>query len=91
MRYPDSKFVYTDRDLKHREEVLFCFQGRENFLHIDVSDYQSWKKLCDFLDKKSEKDCFPIINQKNNLADWHTYSHPNKMPSQRNLPPSPNF
>lgn len=70
MRYFDGKGVlsYDEKSLqenyfKHKEKVIKYFEGRENFLIINLEDREIGQKICSFLNIKynySKK--FPKLN-----------------------------
>jgi len=56
--------AYLKRYKKHNKEVKEYFQGRKDFLEIDIErDKNKWKLLCSFLNKKVPKESFPHANK----------------------------
>jgi len=55
---------YLKRYKKHNKEVREYFQGREDFMELDIEeDENKWNLLCSFLDKKVPKKSFPHTNK----------------------------
>jgi hypothetical protein len=70
----DKNIIFSDTKLfdeeyckyyynKHIEEVKNFFQGKNNLLIINVEKKDSYKELCEFLDKKTLYDEFPHLNR----------------------------
>lgn len=48
---------------RHNQDVLHYFQDKPNFLCIDVSEKDSYSKLCTFLNKRPLHNSFPHLNK----------------------------
>jgi len=63
-----NEYVYMKRYRRHLKEVREHFDGRKDFMEIDVttdeSDEVKWKKLCNFLNQEvPENEPFPHENK----------------------------
>jgi hypothetical protein len=68
--------------IAHKEQVLDYFSQSTNLLCIDLSDQNSFNKLCSFLSLSCEDDdIFPHLNQGVKVASWKAYKHNNKINS----------
>ncbi len=56
--------VYLQRYKKHNKEVREYFQGREDFLELDIEKSKNkWKLICNFLNKEVPEKNFPHANE----------------------------
>ncbi len=60
---PYQKDILIKNYNTHNTEVLAFFNDKKNFLAIDVSENESYNKLCLFLDKKPMHKNFPHLNR----------------------------
>ncbi len=68
--------------LKHKKQVQSYFKGRENLLIINLSEQDSFYKLCLFLSLPyQDGQLFPHLNQGSQVANWKAYKHKNKVSS----------
>jgi len=68
--------------LKHQQQVQDYFKERDNLLNINLSDKNSYLKLCDFLSLTCDKELgFPHLNKGQQVANWKKYKHINKVNS----------
>jgi hypothetical protein len=68
--------------LKHQQNVLDYFEGREAFISINLSDANSLPNLFTFLGIPFVKgELFPHLNKGTQVANWKKYKHPNKINS----------
>lgn len=66
----------------HRDGVYDYFQGRNDFLSINISHNGSFGELLDFLNVDHPRDIeFPHLNIGRHVADWKEHKHPNKVNS----------
>ncbi|MCI0558499.1 MAG: hypothetical protein MN733_08395 [Nitrososphaera sp.] len=56
--------AFQKRYLRHQEEVSEYFSGRPDFLAIDISQGNSWQKLCEFLQLPVPQLAFPHLNRR---------------------------
>lgn len=57
-----TKKVFVQRYLRHQEEVLSYFEGRDDFLRVNWSSGDGWEKLCNFLNCPTPDSSFPHRN-----------------------------
>ena len=88
---------------KHQQEVFAYFNGREDFISIDVSHAGSLSQLLQFLGMEanaknsdvalglSKPLSFPKLNVGRNVASWGEYKHPNKVNTNSAGPQSRKF
>lgn len=68
--------------LKHQQEVMEYFVGRNDFLSIDVSKKESLTLLLDFLGVVDSNIVeFSKLNMGKQVDSWKQYKHPNKVNS----------
>ena len=68
--------------LKHKEQVQEYFKNRNDLLSINISEHDSFYKLCSFLSLPfQDGDVFPHLNQGSSVANWKAYKHKNKVSS----------
>ena len=64
---PENDLYNKDRFIRnyerHNEDVRHFFKDKENFIEINVSDPDSYIKLCNFLGKDPIHDKFPHLNK----------------------------
>ena len=72
----------TECYLKHHKQVQSYFQGRDNLLTINLSETDSYAKLCLFLALPYQHGAtFPHLNKGSQVAHWKAYKHANKVSS----------
>jgi len=72
----------TDCYLKHNQHVKKYFNGRNDFIEVNLSDPLSLPTLFTFLRLPfTEGQVFPHLNQGPQVANWKAYKHPNKVNS----------
>ncbi|MCL1092026.1 sulfotransferase family protein [Shewanella profunda] len=88
---------------RHQHEVFAYFNGREDFISINVSQAGSLSQLLQFLGMEanaensdvtlglSEPLSFPKLNVGRNVASWGEYKHPNKVNTNSAGPQSRKF
>ncbi|WP_442800759.1 sulfotransferase family protein [Shewanella sp. AS16] len=84
----------------HRQEVLAYFDGRQDFLRLDISRQGSLGTLLQFLGLAAEANestdgvqelNFPKLNVGRDVAGWGEYKHPNKINANSAGPQSRKF
>lgn len=66
--------------LKHQKEVFEYFEGRDDFISINVSHDNSLPTLLAFLGKSVKENTeFPHLNIGRHVAGWKEFKHPNKV------------
>ena len=60
---PYNKEIFLANYSRHNNEVMEYFKNHENFLAIDVSQPEAYKKLCHFLKKQSKHQTFSHLNK----------------------------
>lgn len=66
--------------LRHQQQVTSYFDGRDDFIRLDISNEQSLPKLLTFLDIEVDgAPRFPHLNTGRNVACWEEHKHPNKV------------
>lgn len=79
---PLSSEALTECYLRHQQQVLSYFEGRNDLLSIDVSEPGSLLEMKLFLGLQAEGDAdFPKLNVGRHVASWKEYKHPNKINS----------
>ena len=82
-----NKDLLTDKHLTscyltHQKRVQSYFQGRDNLLTINLSETDSYAKLCSFLRLPyQDGTTFPHLNKGSQVATWKAYKHINKVSS----------
>ncbi|WP_298941060.1 sulfotransferase family protein [uncultured Psychromonas sp.] len=68
--------------LAHKEQVQTYFKNRDDLLSINISEDDSFYKLCRFLSLPyQDGNVFPHLNQGSSVANWKAYKHKNKVSS----------
>lgn len=62
---PYNKELLIAHYKRHNEDIKHFFKGAKNFLAIDVSQPDSYNRLCNFLGEKLKHDDFPHLNKTN--------------------------
>jgi len=68
--------------IRHYIEVNGYFDGRDDFLSINIANPYGRRKLAAFLNQDETIASFPYINQGNQGDAWNLYGHPNKISSE---------
>lgn len=56
--------TFQKRYLQHQEQVPEYFSGRPDFLAMDISEGNSWQRLCEFLQLPVPNVAFPHLNRR---------------------------
>ena len=60
---PYNKEILLENYRAHNISILNYFKGKENFIHLKVSEKKAYKKLADFLGKEPLRKSFPHLNK----------------------------
>lgn len=83
----NGEYILTEEHLKtcylsHKENVQNHFKGRDDLLTINLSDIDSYQKLCEFLSLPNEGETtFPHLNKGSQVSNWKAYKHASKVSS----------
>ncbi|WP_346348389.1 sulfotransferase [Shewanella schlegeliana] len=84
---PDASAHLEMCYLRHKQQVLNYFNGRDDLIQINISHEESLTKLLTFLGKEIEgKPQFPHLNRGRKVACWEEHTHQNKVSANSSGP-----
>jgi hypothetical protein len=73
---------FTECYLEHQHSITEYFAGRNDWVKINISEYEGLQKLLSFLNIQDDKaESFPHLNVGKQVDNWKQLKHPNKINS----------
>jgi hypothetical protein len=62
-RSSEAQKVWLDIYNNHNAEIWAHFNGKQNFLVMELAKDDGWEKLCSFLEEPIPQQLFPVLNR----------------------------